>query len=357
MKILVISNMYPSDKDVVYGIFVKNFCDFIKTNIGDGKIDIIAIKGRDGSKLKKLWNYIKFYLQIFFACLICKHDLVYVHTISFPVIPLRLASFFRRIPLAFNIHGSDLISQTLLAATLKKFSYPLLRRAKMIVVPSSIFKEVLLSMLPTIRNDIIYVSPSGGVDTNLFFPDHHNNKNIVLGYVSHIEVKKGWRIFVETIEILCSKGYNVKGVMAGNGIEEQDLRDFLTSKGKFLNVKYLGAVAQKELPAVYNNMDLFLFPTLYFESLGLVGLEAMACGVPVVASNVGGPTEYVRDRENGFLFEQGNVEDLVEKVEHFIFLSDNEKTQLALNARQTAMNFDKERVMADLFQIILRTIL
>lgn len=52
-------------------------------------------------------------------------------------------------------------------------------------------------------------------------------------------------------------------------------------------------------------MDLFVFPTQLEESLGLVGLEAMACGVPVIGSCIGGLTDYIEEGTNGFFSSRG----------------------------------------------------
>lgn len=65
-------------------------------------------------------------------------------------------------------------------------------------------------------------------------------------------------------------------------------------------VHFVGAVQQEHLPLYYNAADVTVMPSTY-ESFGLVALESLACGTPVVASRVGGLTTIVRDRENGFL--------------------------------------------------------
>ena len=353
MKLLVISNMYPSDKDPVYGVFVKNFFDYIEAHNQGGRTELIAIKGRDKSRIKNVWNYLKFYTKIFFSCVFRRWDLIYVHTITFPTVSLRAAFLFRNLPLAFNIHGSDLITHSKLAEILKKMCFPLLRRSKLIVVPSMVFKKVLVDEVAQIEEKNVYVSPSGGVNTQLFVPTVKQEVNtIVLGFVSHIIAMKGWRLFIEAIDKLRQKGYNVKGIMAGNGSEEKELKEILKTEGFQGVVSYLGGIPQQDLPEVYNQFDLFVFPTMFCESLGLVGLEAMACGVPVVASNQGGPTEYVKHEVNGFLFEQGNVDNLVMQIERYIKQNKEEKKQMSDKVRETALNYDSETVLCNLYNKI-----
>ena len=67
-------------------------------------------------------------------------------------------------------------------------------------------------------------------------------------------------------------------------------------------VAFVGAVPQVELPLYYNAADIFVMPS-YFESFGLVALEAMACGLPVIATRVGGPREFVKAGETGYLID------------------------------------------------------
>ena len=350
MKLLVISNMYPSDKDPVYGVFVKNFFDYVEAHNQGGRTKLIAIKGRDKSRIKNVWSYLRFYTEIFCSCVFRRWDLVYVHTITFPTVSLRAASMFRNLSLAFNIHGSDLITHSKLAEILKKMCFPLLRRAKLIVVPSTVFKQILVDEVAQIEEKNVYVSPSGGVDTQLFVPIVKQKGNtIVLGFVSHIIAMKGWRLFIEAIEKLRQKGYNVKGIMAGNGSEENELRELLKTGAYQEIISYIGGIPQQDLPQIYNQFDLFVFPTLFCESLGLVGLEAMACGVPVVGSDKGGLTEYVKHEENGFLFKQGNVKDLVKQVESYMNLSQKEKEGMSYKARETSLYFNSETVLWKLY--------
>lgn len=353
---MVISNMYPSGEDPVFGVFVKNFFDYLEQHNIGGRTKLIAIKRRhDGVKqLIQLIIYIKFYYKILLSCMFRKWDLIYVHTISFPIVPLRIAFMFRRLPLAFNIHGSDLITHSRLAEKLKRMSFPLLKKAKLIVVPSTVFKKALMENLPEIDERRVYVSPSGGVDTQLFMPmEKLHNNTIVLGFVSHIIAMKGWRLFIEAIKKLRQNGYDVRGIIAGDGSEESELREILKEESYKDVITYLGGVPQLKLPEVYNQFDLFIFPSLFCESLGLVGLEAMACGVPVIGSDNGGPTEYIKNDENGYLFEQGNVNELVKQIEKYIGLSLEKKEDMSLKARKLAESYDRDIVMDNLLDKII----
>ena len=188
MKVLVISNMYPSKQDPTFGVFVRNFYVFLCNK--DSRIDtsLIAIKGQPKTSINKLLKYIVFYIKITFYTLFFDFDLIYVHTVTYPVPPLRFVSIFKKLPLAFNIHGSDWITHSSLAEKLKKTALPLIKSSKMIVVPSTIFADKVTNELPDVKNKI-YVSYSGGINSDIFKCMRDNSssdKILVLGYVSRI---------------------------------------------------------------------------------------------------------------------------------------------------------------------------
>ena len=85
---------------------------------------------------------------------------------------------------------------------------------------------------------------------------------------------------------------------------------------------------QSSLAYVYNAIEAFVFPTKRKgESLGLVGLEAMACGAPVIGSQIGGLKDYIIDGKNGLFFEPKNVEELASQLQAFINLPEDVKQQ------------------------------
>lgn len=87
-----------------------------------------------------------------------------------------------------------------------------------------------------------------------------------------------------------------------------------------------------------------IFPTMLYESLGLVGLEAMACGCPVIGSNIGCLPEYVKDGITGFLFESGNSHELVDKIINFYELSTSQREKMQLEAIKMAQRYDSDKI-------------
>jgi glycosyltransferase involved in cell wall biosynthesis len=99
------------------------------------------------------------------------------------------------------------------------------------------------------------------------------------------------------------------------------------------NVRIVGSVPPMELAKLLRDSDLMVVPSRY-EGFGIVYLEAMGYGVPVVATSAGGARELVRDWENGFLVDPGDTEGLAEILRHLIFNREPLRT-LSLGALQT----------------------
>lgn len=352
MKILVISNLYPSQKNPFYGSFVANFvkqlCDYSPEN----KIRLCALRGKSKTTIGKAFKYCIFYGSILKHLIFNNYDLVYVHLITHSTIPIRIVSAFKKLNLIFNIHGQDLLVTTPLASKLLELAKPMLYNASYIVVPSNYFKTVTLNKLPNISEQKILVSASGGVSDDFFIDQKNNNSVPVIGYVSRIDKGKGWDIFIKAAKILTDAGINAKYIIAGGGQEVDDLNKQLTALA-LDNICYVGPKKYSELPGIYSTFDLFVFPTTLEESLGLVGLEAMASGVPVIGSRIGGLTDYIEDRVNGYFFRVSDANDLAEKIRTYLILRPDEQKMMSERAMQTAKEYNKSVVAKKLFEKIL----
>lgn len=353
MDILTISNMYPSDSDPVYGTFVKNFIDELKSRNPDGKNDIAVIAGKRKGKKSKALAYIGFYSSTLWKLLMRRYDFVYVHTITFPIIPIRIASVFRRHKFVFNVHGDDVLPSTSLKKRLKELARPVLPKAALIVVPSPYFADVVQHEFKEVTPDRIFISPSGGLSKRFYITDKKKPKHdcsLTLGFVSRIDEGKGWDTFLMAVKRLVDEGVDVNAVIAGRGAQSAYMLEMIKEMGLRDSVKYLGPVPQNELPAVYASFDLFVFPsTRAAESLGLVGLEAMAAHTPVIASQMAGPAGYVVNGHNGYLFEPGNADELYSCVKSYLALNGEQRMALSENAYATALEYDAEDVANALY--------
>ncbi|WP_299824554.1 glycosyltransferase family 4 protein [uncultured Pontibacter sp.] len=351
-KIFLISNMYPSQEDESYGIFVKNFEDSVKR---DGFVitEKAVIAGKGKNLLSKIRKYLKFYYQILIKGLSSDYDLIYTHYITHSAIPLILLRVFIKKPLVLNTHGDDVMVTTTFQRILSKVVKPLVRSSDLVVVPSFFFKEKVVSNFKIAPNKI-FVSPSGGVDTQLFKPSPiPNNNSFVIGYMSRIEEGKGWKTFLHAVSLFkenTTNSVDFKICIIGDGSDRQRMLHEISRLNLDEVTNYQGRLHQSKLPIILNQVNLLVFPTLLQESLGLSGLEAMACGLPVVGSKIGGLTDYIEDGRNGFFFTPGNPKELCDKILQFFNLPQSEKDEMMKEARATSLKFDTKAVSSQLHQ-------
>lgn len=343
MKIFLISNMYPSKNDKLFGVFVKNFkVELEKQNVLFVKETLI--KGKANTAFKKTWNYCSHYLKIIFGSLTAKYDIMYVHYVSHHIPILYLLSNFKKGKWVLNAHGSDIVSLNKNKA-LKAIFLKVLKKVDLLVVPTSFFKKEMLELYTEIDQDKIFVSPSGGLNPKNFYVQDisHNNSELTLGFISRLTAEKGWKTFIDALSQLRKINVSFNAIIAGKGPDEEAIKKYILSNNLTKEIEFRGFVNQSELVTLYNKIDLYIFPT-ESESLGLTGLEAMACGTPVIASNVSGPNTYVKHTENGYLFNPKDSKQLAKMILAYINLSAVEKTKMIQNAVITASDFEQTKV-------------
>jgi glycosyltransferase involved in cell wall biosynthesis len=154
-----------------------------------------------------------------------------------------------------------------------------------------------------------YLIPPG-VDTKVFnFPNKpKRNEAFTVLFVGRLTLEKGFDIFCNTVRMInqSNQGKDFKFVVAGTGPlygEAKSLTD------KYSNVSLLGHIDHNEMPGIYNSADLFVISSRR-ESFGIAGIEAQACGLPIVATKITGPSEIVIDGCTGKLVRPQSAEAL-----------------------------------------------
>lgn len=146
------------------------------------------------------------------------------------------------------------------------------------------------------------------------------NEKIVL-FVGRLVNEKGIHILIDAIPKIISNYNNVKFIIAGkgpclNGLMEQSCR-----LGIFNRVYFTGFVSEEVLLKLYKCSDIGVFPSIY-EPFGIVALEGMVAGIPLVVSNTGGLGEIINHKHDGMTFYNGNSNSLADCI--IELLKDNE---------------------------------
>jgi starch synthase len=176
----------------------------------------------------------------------------------------------------------------------------------------------------------------------------HENIPVIL-YTGWLIERKGPQVLIEALPKI--KHLPWKAIFVG---PDHGLKDFLNSRVSELNLTERVIVSEAipfdELMALYSLAYVFIFPTLSRdEGFGLVALEAMAHGVPVIGSRIGAIPEVVNDHETGFLFNPGDTDELARFLQ--IFLSQSElRVEMGKAARIHASHFTWGKNVAQLIQ-------
>lgn len=153
---------------------------------------------------------------------------------------------------------------------------------------------------------------------------------------------KGIDVLLNAIPIIRKEIPSLHVYIAGkSGSEEGNLKKLVKELNIEENVSFLGFISGAEKYAYFKSADIYVHPSRY-EPFGVVLLEAMACGKPIVASRVGGIPFVVEDGETGLLFKSENVEELAEKV---ILLLRNKELRMKMGeaGRERAKLFTWDR--------------
>ncbi len=165
-----------------------------------------------------------------------------------------------------------------------------------------------------LNEDKISVIPLG-VDTKIFRPATENasREETEILFVGSLYPVKGVKYLIESMKYVIREEKGIKLRIVGEGPEKKRLRSLVDRFRLKDKVIFEGFVPHNEIVKYYQNCDLFCFLTLG-EPFGMAILEAMACGKPVIASNIGGPAEIIKNSETGFLVNPKNTKLVAERI-------------------------------------------
>jgi glycogen synthase len=178
-----------------------------------------------------------------------------------------------------------------------------------------------------------------GVNASLFRPAPAHPWRWRLLYVGRLDPRKGVEVGIEALTHLPSEA-TLTIIGDGDDAYASELRRLVERHGLAGRVGFLGRRPRAELPVIYAAADAVLFPVTWEEPFGLVPLEAMAVGRPVVATGRGGAAEYLRDRENCLLFDTGDASSLAAAV-HRLAADERLRARLRESGAETAARYDE----------------
>jgi glycosyltransferase involved in cell wall biosynthesis len=335
--------MYPTSDSLMFGSFVKSIESTLVQN--GMSVDKIVIEGLSKSILEKIKKYLIFYWKILVASF-SSYDIIYIHYPSHSFITVLLRKI-KKSKIVIHIHGHDLVPPNKITRGFLLGRWITLlasRKSSLTIVPSKFFQKELLKYNPSADT---FVYPSGGVNCEEFFPSQFDKqKSFVIGYVGRVDNGKGVDVLLRSLT-MCDFDYKaiiVGGGSIGHGSQIDEIKKLAETLHIDNKIEFIGSVEKSRLPYYYNQFSISIFPTLFQESFGMVGIEAMSCGVPVIGSNIGALPEYIIPDVNGYLFEPGNHQDLAFYLNKFYNLSDDKKSEFRNNALRSAKQYDSKEI-------------
>ncbi|WP_404459631.1 glycosyltransferase family 4 protein [Sutcliffiella horikoshii] len=316
-KILIVSNMYPSEKHPFYGIFVKEQVEELKKN-HDMNIDLQVITDKETSKGQSILKYLSLWKRVFQTIIKQKFNIIHVHYIFPTALFVPFAKKITKAKLIGTIHGTNILFS-------KGIKYKIAKRIfddlDEIVTVSDFVKEQLIKNYDVEASKVTTINC--GVNRTLFHPKDKQEMKQRLGldtkkfhvlYLGRVSRNKGIYTFLELIKH-CNDP-DIEFIILGDGADKEKVKSEIAN---FQNVKMFDGKPKTEVPDWFNAADLFIFPTKK-EAFGLVALESLSCNTPVIGTDVGGVGEVIRHGENGYLVKDDDWESI---LTHLVELKNN----------------------------------
>lgn len=315
------------------GDFVSNLielgCKFINTPISRRGTNPI-------SDLKLLLNYKKMIKAV-------NPDVVLTYTIK-PNIYGGLTCRLSNIPYIANITGLGTAVEN--KGILQKVTLILYRQA--LIKASCVFFQNSENKEFFMRNKVIKAKnrliPGSGVNLDHYtVMDYPSDEKINFLFVARVMKEKGIDQFIDAAKYFSSKkkprvSFHVLGFC------EQDYYSKLIKLQNSGVIEYHGM--QSDVRKFYKSSHCIIHPTYYPEGMSNVLLEGAASGRPIITTNRSGCREIIDDGVNGYIVEQKNSQDLIEKIERFLDLDHEIKKQMGLASRKKVeKEFDRRLVV------------
>ncbi|PYG87612.1 N-acetyl-alpha-D-glucosaminyl L-malate synthase BshA [Ruminiclostridium sufflavum DSM 19573] len=276
-------------------------------------------------------TFVEWVMQLNFAMveyavkLVREHEFDIIHAHDWLVAyAARVIKHTNNIPVITTIHATEYGRNngihTDLSRTINNIEKWLMNESDYIIVNSNYMRDELASVFG-IQPDKISVI-SNGVDLSKFdniYKDNEFRKNYaspnekIVFYVGRLVNEKGVHVLLNAIPKILNDFKDVKFVIAGKGPCLNNLIELSQKLNINEKVYFTGFVSEEVLLHLYKCSDMAVFPSTY-EPFGIVALEGMVAGIPVVVSDAGGLNEIVTHKEDGMKFYNGNSNSLADCI-------------------------------------------
>lgn len=330
--IVFLARWYPHRYDPMFGLFVQRHAEAaaLYNDISvvyvhpDNQNDIVdetinnvrTIRIYFKQSKSKIINLLRFFKANNKALKrLCKPDIIHVHILTRLGIIARWQKLVHGIPYIITEHWSRYLPGNDFSGFFRKWA------TKIVVKHASVVTTVTENLAKAMQNHGLknpnYMVLPNVVDTNLFQIKPHENATPKIIHISCFEDKsKNISGLLESLKILRDKGIAYQAVLVGDGMDYEAMKQKATFLHLNDNVTFTGMLQGQELVDVLASGD-FLVLSSNYENMPVVILEAFACGLPVVSTNVGGISEIVNEN-NGLLVPPHDAEKLANAMQKML---------------------------------------
>ena len=282
-------------------------------------------------------------------------DVIVAHTALLDGAIARLLASDLRIPYVVFVHGEDLFQNARgESQRLRVQVGRVLLDATTVIAVSDVVRDGLLREFPGLTDVRVLCN---GVDTDMFVPRGGGTgatdtvRPLRILSAGRLVTSKSHQTVLRATAELLREGVDIRYEIAGDG----PLRASLEALARELNiesyVEFTGAYAHARLPSMLETTDLFVLSG-WDEAFGVVYLESLACGVPVVAASDGGAQSIVTEGVDGYLVRPRDVEHTATAIRAYAALDTAARDAMRTAARTKALTFTWRRNAAGLMEIL-----
>jgi len=302
---------------------------------------LVELKRRPGNPL----SIISYVFKVRKVISEYRPDVVHVHN-NLSFLTGFFATRFRGVRVVYTLHALRLYSSSYFDRISKWLSIK--GTDRFIAISESVKKDFLCG---SISPDSVVVVPNG-IDLKEFSVSRRNDNIPVLVCVARLDHDiKGQDILIKALSIVKERIPAFRCQLIGAGSSRSFLEQMVKDLGLTEEVSFMGV--RNGVAALLSQSDLFVLPSRY-EGFGIVILEAMASGLPVIVSNIDGPAEIVADGRDGLHFQSGDHRDLADKIEALL-VDKNLRKRMAEASLRRVRDYSIE-VMYDRYLSVYRAI-
>ena len=353
MNVLVVSHMFPNSRDPAAGCFVAEQVKEIRSRCNVTVVAPLPAVPRPVRRLKRHWDAfwntpfhetvgnLDVYRPRYFclpknasllvdgisyrAATASTVDQIY-QTFRFDILHVHGAvpdghgvSLINRkysLPIVLNIHGRDINKVVRMSPLHRQLVGRVLARVDTVITVSNKLKNRIQELFPHVEAPVVI---HDGIDTTIFSPHiakesaPRSNREPYLLTVGNLLIHKNHRAVISAVARLRETYPRIILKIAGAGPEEKNLRALCQSMGVSDIVEFLGVCSRERVRELMSECDIFVMPS-WDEGFGIVYIEAMSQGKPVIASQGEGIADVITEGKTGFLVDPHDVDELTERI-------------------------------------------